>query len=423
MKLTGGVRRDLVTAVSSHAGVAVVMLLVQVSAARGLGAAGYGQYAAASAFASILDATLAARSGELALQLVGRRWLAGEWASARATAERIVSRDLRLFGMVFMVAAAASVPLGGLFDAPAGALVGALLAVPFQSGYGLSKALFITTGRVRDQSVLEFAFAAAQAVLGVAAAFTGSVVVFTCALSGATLLKTLVAWHISRQWWPEIPAEQLAAARADVARESWIEAESHSIGRNTLQYAAAQLDTLVLAAAAAPSEVGLYKAARTLAALPGRAAGPVWAVVRPRLQRAWHERDAATVRRILRGPAVLFLLVGLASLPVAWWLGPWVLRTSWGPAFDAATLPLVLLLVGTWVFAAATAWFPFWIVVAEQRWSGTRAYAILFLATLIGALAFGTRGAAWMAAAVSVASVLTAIWAWRELLRATRSDG
>jgi O-antigen/teichoic acid export membrane protein len=165
--------------------------------------------------------------------------------------------------------------------------------------------------------------------------------------------------------------------------------------------------------------VGIYRAAKTLSALPARAAGPVWAAVRPRLLRAIHERQQARLRRLIMLPAAAMLAAAVVALPFALLWGEALVSRVYGPGFADATRPLLLLLAGTWTFGAITAWFPFWVIITERRADGARTYSLLFALTVGTALAFGHRSAAYMALAVGSSLVVSAAVAWGAFLRAT----
>ncbi len=406
--------RDVSWAGLSHVGVSLLQLAVQVVAARSLGAALYGVYGAATAVASTLEVVFVTRSSELALQLIGPAWVRAERGFGYAIAQRVVQRDVLYYAAVFGVTALASPWLGRALQVPAALLVLMVASVPTQVGYGVAKGMFIMTGRVREQARLEMAFAVLQATGCLVGLATAGITGLVAGQVLASLGKSIIAWRMVRPWWEGGRPTEEDVQRA--ASENWREAELHSMLRNVLQYGASQLDVLVLAGTGTPAAVGVYKVARTLAGLPVRAAGPIWAAIRPRLLHAWHRGDRRAVRRWVVFPAAMLLAGGMLALPLIHRFGPAAVTRMYGAAFADAVPVLEVLVLGTWLFGGATAWFPFWVILAARRLTGSLTFGLLFLLTLGGAILFGHRSATAMAWAVALASLVTAVVAWTAFL-------
>ncbi len=419
---TAGFREDAAWTAISHFTVALSMLAVQVAVVRLTNKAAFGAYAAAAALASLCEAMVVPRGGDLALQFVGRFLARGRAAHARAAARRVVQRDWLIMGATFLFLALAALPLSRIVDTEAWLIPACALTIPAQVGYGTYKAILIADSRIREQAWLEIGYAVVYAVLAPVAVFAAGIGGFAVAVGACALAKTLTARAVALRRWEARSADpEEPSAQEDVAAEPWERSEGHAILRNGFLYGASQVDVLVLSALGSRESVAVYRVAKSLAGLPARVAGPVWAAIRPRLLRAWHARDAVGAWRLVTRPAAVFVFIGLAVLPGVWLVRDWLVEGLYGAEYRVAALPFVLLLCGTWLQGAVSAWFGFWVVLAERRRTGTMVALLTFLAMLAGSLWAGRRGALSVAIAVTssftVVSVIHWIVFWRALRR------
>ena len=397
----------------SQLAVALALVLVQVVTTRRTTLAAYGAYATAAAAAAVLEALLVPRSGDMALQFVGRFLASGQVAYARAAAHRIIRRDMLLFGAAFLMVGVLAWPVARFLHTEAWLIAACALTIPAQIGYGPSKAVLLSRSRLRDLAFLDLAYAVEYALLGTAGVVLAGLAGLVAAMALCSASKTLIAkWLAGRQWPTGAEASEMQESMDAVDAEPWLASEQHAIMRNGLLYGAAQADLLILSAFGSREGVAVYRVAKTLAGLPARVAGPIWAALRPRLLHAWHAGDAAAVRRVVIIPAALFLGLGAAALPVAWLAAPWLVQRLYGAAYFAAAVPFLVLLVGTWLQGAVTAWFGFWVVLAERRRTGTAVAGLILAATLVASLLAGRGSALSMATAISAVLVMTSIVCW-----------
>lgn len=419
--VTGGKRafvHDASWTFASHLGNAVLQLALQILVVRVAAPERFGAYAIVQSIVALVELAVLTRGGEVALQLLGAAWHQGDPRRAALIAERIRRRDVAFAMAAWGGLALAAWPLAAHYAFPAWWLPLLACTIPVQIGYALSKSLFIVTGRLREQARFELRFAVAQALLGAVGVLAAGIPGLLVALVLAAGIKTAIAARATAGWLPR-PGPEADADRAAVGAEAWGSVERHAASRNLLLAASQQLDVLLLGLWRGPETVAIYKVAKTLAQLPARGAGPIWAAIRPRLMQAWIARDAPRVRRLVAGPALTFLLLGAIGLPVMLAFAPGLLRLLYGEAYLAAAVPFVLLLGAGWLTGAATAWFPFWIAVSGAQRSGTVAALCATLALLIGGWAWGDTPER-MAAVVLASGVVFAGMAWGAFWRALR---
>lgn len=407
---------------ASHVTAALMQLALQVYVVRSTSLAAFGSYATALAIAVTAETIFVTRSGELALQFVGRHWVAREPGLAFAAAQKIRALDWRINWTLWGALVASVVLYPGGMTATRWYVVVLGLTIPAQIGFGVSKSMFIATSRLKEQAVFEIGQSAVAVVVGVIGVATYGIAGLIVSQVVVALLKTLAAQAITRRWWPTAVRnpDTVAKSRAVVDQHAWSRFGLHAVVRNAFMYGTSQVDVLLLAAARGSETVAIYKVAKTVAALPTRAAGAAWGALRPRLLRTWQAGEAKRSLALIGWPSLL-MTVGMAIAAVpAGYLADDVLRVLYGPFYTSGSVALLVLLVGNWLFGAATAWFNFWVIISEERGAGTVTYAILFLLTLGGGWTFGTRSPVAMAVAVSVAMVVTSAACWLLLLRRAR---
>jgi O-antigen/teichoic acid export membrane protein len=297
----------------------------------------------------------------------------------------------------------------------------ALLAVglPLQSGYGSSKAILISAARFDVQARLEFGFILIQVAAGIAGAFLAGSLGYAVGLVIAAAGKTVLAARASHSVWPEdIDGETVEVAGMTPNGDATL-LETQTTMRTALLLLAQQADLLLIGSLLGRDSVALYRAAKSIAGIPGRAAAPVWSVIRPRLLRAWHAKDRATVRRLVLQPAAVFLSAAAVLSPALLFFAGSGLAYLYGAHFAAARAELLLLLAGTWCSTAVSGWFAYWTVIAGRLGLATGLAALQLGLTAAGALLAPTHGTPAVAAAASMAMVLSALLGWVALYRST----
>lgn len=417
-------RDGVALAVGSLVG-AVMQTALQVVVARQTTLADFGALATVMVWTNALEMVTTARSGELALQTVGRDLVLSDTARARATAVALERHERHVYGAVYLAAAA----IGWLMAGPLGLrqpwyVAGLLLSLPAQAGYGVSKAVFIASGRVREQARFEAAFWAATFVCGAGGTLAAGIPGY---IAGLVVANAFKSWLARRRTSALLPRDvrDAEAARHLAEREAagWGAFGWHSLVRNGLNYLAGQVDLLILSAFAGLEAAAVYKVAKALATMPARASGPLWAAVRPRLLTAWHAADARRVRDLVHAPTVaMAMALVVAAVPTVWFAGD-VLAAVYGPRYAAAATPFLWLLAGTLCFHTITGWFGFWVVVAEQAGGGTLVSAVYLGSAALGGLFIGRGSPVHMAAVVAAAAVLASVGAWGLFLRHLRRLG
>ena len=413
------IRRDLAWTGGAQALVAILQVILQMALARLLPLGEFGALASAYATYAIAEALLLNRGAELAQREIGRLWVLGAFGAAKREAHRIKKRDFRIITLGAALLALASPVLARAFDFDPLPLALLAVGLPLQSGYGSSKAILISAARFDVQARLEFGFILIQVAAGIAGAFLAGSLGYAVGLVIAAVGKTVLAARASHSVWPEdIDGETEVVAgmtpNGDAAR-----LETQTTMRTALLLLAQQADLLLIGSLLGRDSVALYRAAKSIAGIPGRAAAPVWSVIRPRLLRAWHAEDRATVRRLVLQPAAVFLSAAAVLSPALLFFAGSGLAYLYGAHFAAARVELLLLLAGTWCSTAVSGWFAYWTVIAGRLGLATGLAALQLGLTAAGALLAPTHGTPAVAAAASMAMVLSALLGWVALYRST----
>src|SRR5690606_20963219 len=104
----------------------------------------------ALAVASLGEAIFVARSGELALQTVGKNWVLARYAQARRDATRLLRLDLVLNGVLYAATVALALAVARFTELNAAYISALALMIPAQAGYGVYKSLFISTSKLKQ---------------------------------------------------------------------------------------------------------------------------------------------------------------------------------------------------------------------------------------------------------------------------------
>ena len=394
----------------SHVAAAVSLLGVQVILARSLPADQFGALLLAQAFTALIEGLVVARAGEVAMYTLGHAWL--DQNKAAGAARALQRSEMKWSVLACAAVVFASPLLGYVFGVPAYWYAVLALAIPLQTGFGVSKALFIVSNRVRMQAWFDLLFCMAIVTvvgLGVWSAGVNGFLAATVLLAG---LKTVVAKQVTARWLP--------AAGPDVGSDPGAGAVSPaSLARNAFSNIANQADVLVMGLFAPKEAVALYKVSRTLSSIPGRAAGPLWAALRPRLVRHLGAGSLGEVRREVSRSALLLGGVGIVAAPAAWVLCEPTLALMYGPHYIAASSATLILAAGNWVLAGLTGWLATVAIMSVDKRVTVGLYAVLAASICAGALAAG-GGLVTTATAVACAMVFTSGLAWAWLTAVTK---
>ncbi len=398
--------RDAAWVLASHAAGAVATLAVQVILARSLATAVFGAFLLAQAIVNMVEATLTARAGEVATYWLGRTWK-DEFPRARGYARYLVRRELRWNIIAAALLGLAALLLGEQLEIDAWLIAALALAIPLQASYGVSKTLFIVAGRLRQQAAFEISHSVSYCALALALVPAFGVPGFVVAYLFMTLAKTLVAGWWVRRFWP-------SGLQAPALKPPALGLSGFSLARSVSVNVSQQADVILLGLFASKEGVALYKVARTVASLPTRLAGPVWAVLRPRVLACLRANDLVEVRRLLRWPALALFALGMLALPIAYaWLDD-LLALLYGAQYAASAPMALLLLAGVWLLFGVSGWLVFIAVITANKLLATSLFVSQAVLVLLAALV--ARGDGLLLAGLSAgAMALIAAFAWLTL--------
>lgn len=329
-------------------------LLVHVVVARLLGAAGYGAYSLTLAWVSVLLILALAGQGTAVVRLVPRYMLAGSWGELRGLRKR--TRMIALVASL-IISAAGGLTVHVLADRLGSQLKLTLLVgfilLPVLAQLQLSGAFH----RGLKRAVSSQAFnnllrpIALLGILAVYVAFfhrhlTPPLAVLASCLGAMLALggsEALLA-HV----WPRRSAEATPRYRTSM----WL-----TLGRRLFLFDAigvllTRIDVLVLGAIRGASEVGPYYAAVQLAYLAIYGLNAVNTILAPLIAERYSARDGVGLAALVRHAAWLtFVVTCIASLAVTL-AAKWVFGL-FGPGFSTAYLPLLVILAGQCINAAA----------------------------------------------------------------------
>jgi O-antigen/teichoic acid export membrane protein len=400
---------------------AVSYIGLQVSAIRITTAREYGQYAAALAVVIIIEAVFVMPSREFAFQTVGKHWVAREFVAARRAA--IANRRL---DVIVNSAVYASVVVFAWLLAPRLGLIPWYIAalgllILAETGFGVSKCMFVAASRLREQAFFE----SATYLVLIAAGVLGVWLFGIPGLIGATVLatfsKTTIAYLITSHWWPPevTQLDRHDATSAIYSRVSWWGA-ANSVARNGFASGTQQADILILSALAGAESTAVYKAAKMVSNAPLLMINPLWAAVRPRLMHALAGSSSGRVQRLIMIPAAIMLTLLLVCIVPLWFVVDQLVLMLFGKEYAAASVPLLLLFVGNWIFGGVTAWYTIWVILEERRLAGTLTLAFLFFAIVAGAWLYHAASPTSMATVVMVSSITAAFLCWGQLYLSLR---
>jgi O-antigen/teichoic acid export membrane protein len=400
---------DTFAVASAHGLGALAMLGVQVVLVRVLSLDGYGAFALAQAFVLLFEAVFVPRSGEIALQTIGQAWHQ-EPGRVQFLAKRLRREELQWNLAIWVILAATAYLLSAQLKIDIALAAGLALAIPLQAGYGVSKAVIVVAHRIKQQSLFEICIHAitlfAVGVGVIMAGLPGAVAGYVAVAAIKTRIAHFWANRLITKDCPPDEASELVVRRATFRRLSAI-----AVWRNGCQAAAQQGDLLIVGSALGNDAAAIYKAAKTIAAVPGRAIAPLWGALRPRLMKAVGTKDRPQMVRLIVWPGVLVLAATVPIYFLIEFLAPLAVRWIFTDSYATAAAPLVILGIGAWIFFGATGWLGFLAIISERK----RATTLLFTLNASVILLFGTllgRDAMSMAAVVCGAQVITSAAAW-----------
>ena len=173
---------------------------------------------------------------------------------------------------------------------------------------------------------------------------------------------------------------------------------------------------MILTAFQTPQIVAIYKVAKSLSVLPIKVSFPVWRYLQPKFIRAILTNDKNQTRKLIYyGSGLLCLLLAMI-FPFVWIVGQKMITAFYGPAYQEAFKPLLILLLGIWAFNGLTGWFKIWAVVNRTQRFGLLTYFTMFVSLVTVGVLFGKEGPLEMSYAVSGIFVAFSVLVFVKLL-------
>ncbi len=404
---------DALVTAGSHACAAVSLLLLQAIMVRFLSRNSYGAFALAQSFVLIFESIFVPRSGEIALQLIGKAWY-HEPGKVVFLTNRLRSEEMYWNLTIFGLLTFAAFLLANHFKVNPLLVVGLSLAIPFQSGFGVSKAVIIGAYKIRQQSQFEIAISILTLLaMGLGVWFLG--------LIGAVIGYVLVAGI--KTTWAHLWANKLISNYCLADSKYKVEVKelvlhrlsAIAVWRNGCQALTNQVDVFIIGSALGNETVALYKSAKTFAAMPSRIVAPIWGAMRPRLMDAIHNDDTKRLVRLIVAPGLSLLVLGIVSYPLLRLVSPSLFGLIYTRAYLDAVKPMLILTIGGWVLTAASGWLGFVAIIVERKIITTILFTLNAAIIVIGGF-FLHRNIICMAAVVCSASIITSVVAWYWLI-------
>ncbi len=384
----------------------VFTLLLQIVTVRSVNAYEYGSYVAALAVVQIIMTTIVVKTGELALHHLGHDWEAKRYGYARKKAEDILYYDIKINLIVFTCMIIFAPIIANILHVDVMYFRLLSILIPLQSGYGVFKALFIVTKKLKRQSGFEAIFGFSQGIAGCFGVYFWGIY----GLIGSLILifagRGILAYFLLLDFW------NLKKNKEQYEMKGLWTFSFHSVVSNLLSNTSGQVDILLLTQALPASELALYKVAKTLANLPGQAFAAIWIAVRPHLLTACHNFDQKKALKLVGIPATLIFCVLILVVPILYFLMPHVLEKMYGSSYIAAESPFFILFFGMWVWQGMTSWFRFWVILENELMLGTILNIISLIISVMGGFIWGCQSIDLMASVMTFTVLVNSLLSW-----------
>ncbi len=395
---------------------AIAALIMQVYVARTVSVTDYGQFAAIQAFVLLVEAVFIARGGEVAMQFVGHNWKT-DMPRALWFSKRLCMLDAKYNSIIYLLVVVFGFLLSSFLNFHWGWLAVLALTIPAQIGYGVFKSVFVADGRFRQLALLEIVCSIILIALTLFFVSWLGILGFIVAVVVGAAAKTLLAHQYSQGFWPKdlrVPeADMIVEETTPVFRAS----NAHSIFRNALMSGSSQGDILLLNALQGAEVAALYKAAKTVAAVPVRVVTPAWVVMRSRILSAMRQRNFQRIRQLLTVSGVFLVVCGVVCAIPLFFYASQIMGLVFGDAYRSASHAAVWLLLGTWMFGAVSGWLNFACVITSRKMAGTLIYFVWAFVVLVGGLMWGAESASNMAMVAALGMGLASLSGWIYFMR------
>jgi O-antigen/teichoic acid export membrane protein len=382
-------------------------------AARALGPADYGAvFLAISVVTSIsilLDVTF-----EEATVFHGNRALAsGDLGGLRSLLAISLRADIAIGVVVTTAIVALAAPLAeiasaGDFD-PSLIRIVALSVVVTTADSTAYAALSLA--RRPDLRARGMAVTSAFRLLGVAVAVQvggAEAVAASYVLGGAagSVYLGRLAWRAAWREWRSASAPSPAPATTrELVRYAF-----HTSLTTTVQAVSGTLVPVLLARAAGPAAVGIFRVGMLPVIVAQNLSGPVRLAMFPEQARLVAEGRTAEIRRATRGYTLIAFGLGSVGAVVGWLAIPWLIPLLYGSQFDAAVTPARILLIAA-VSRFALGWRKSMLAAIGRPEIRTRLVMVNFVVVISLMLLIADQGPEGAAIAVSSGTVASGL-AW-----------
>lgn len=348
--LKGGAASVLIKAGSTLLGMWVAVLL-----ARGMGPEGYGIYAHVMAMVSVLALPAQVGLPALVVRETAKAQATGQWGLMRGLWRWASSVAVKASLVVVGLAAVAGVCLGGQFSADQFPTVMiAVLMIPVLSlgalrGAALRGLKKLVAGQLPDMIVgpLVYAFALGAFLAAAPGRLTPVVAMaFYCGASGLVFL--LGAYLL----WRARPAPLRSGPSPEYHQRAWRQAVvplSLIVGVGVLKN---QTDILMLGWLLPSDQVGVYRAALSVAGLVAFGLAAINPVVAPYFAKLHAEGDRVRLQKLVTRVGWLMLALAVPVVLVLMVSGGAVLALLFGPAYRAGEVALAIMAAGQLVNVA-----------------------------------------------------------------------
>ena len=400
----------------SHLTFSISQIILQVFIVRWTSQQEFGEFVVANAIENLIELVFTVRSGEIALQYIGKYWVSGDHIAARLCANRIIKLDLMIYFIVYGLTVIFSILISYFIKFNYLYLIGLALQIPAQIGFGAYKSIFISANKIKEQAIFEIKYSLIYFLLSMIGVYFLGIPGLITASAVSALLKNIFARSITYRWWlpidPAYSRERLFEKQEMISTESWWKFSMSSMLRNLFTSSANQVDVLMISAFQGAESTAIYKVARSLSSLPVRIIAPVWSALRPRMMYAINARNKKQLLKLITVPAALMLgLFVISIIPICFFAGDIIVKI-YGTNYMSSALPFIILLIGGWLYTGVTAWFNFWIVISNKMRSGIYVSGFLLISTLILGISIGSGSPVHMAIAVASAMIMTSAICW-----------
>jgi O-antigen/teichoic acid export membrane protein len=337
-------RREAVATFTARVAWVALEFLATLVVARLLGTSGFGAYAMALSIATLLGGTAALGFDRLLVRELAVMRSRSEWSGIRgllAVSKKWVIGAGFVAGAIVVVAAPWIAGKAG-YEATRAIQVAALM-VPAIAWSRQRQGALQGLGRVAVAQVPELLLQPLVLFSLLGAAFVFHQLpeqadqILLLQVMAALAAGAAGTWLLQRHLPAEVPH-----ARPSAPDKAWIRGAAPFLLLLLMTLSLGAADTLLLGMLRGADEAGSYRAASQMAAFVAFPLTAINLAAAPRIAMYFAAGDIADLRRIDRRAMFTGLASGAAIAAILWIWGVWLLRL-FGPGFDVAFVPLVLL--------------------------------------------------------------------------------